>query len=279
MALNLSRIPLWLRISIGSVGTLTIIAAQGILGNRADAALVSILPFLTIPIKVPLWFALVFVILVVSPCVLVIQRYHAAHQISVKLHSLDETLWYLLPKLCEAPDASLALKRFFDEFLEQTLEFLQLLDNCGIAVYAPDTSDPNYLTTLFYLESPNESHDKARFYIGNGSNTKRGIAGVTFLDQKSHVVHLSRKNGELHADHSEYLFFDNPKRRRFPYKSLITVPIIGDAGDSLGVMCLYSNSATAFDSNAVKNLLVAIAGRLSTAMLVARAHHMHPLSP
>jgi hypothetical protein len=92
-------------------------------------------------------------------------------------------------------------------------------------------------------------------------------------------VHLSRRNGELQADNPEYIFFDKAKRRRFPYKSLITVPIIGDMGDCLGVMCLYSNCVTAFDSSAVKNLLVAISGRLSTAMLVAKAHHMHPLLP
>ncbi|BDA67617.1 hypothetical protein CAL7716_017830 [Calothrix sp. PCC 7716] len=279
MALNLPKIPSWLKISIASIGTVTAFAFEGIIGNTAHDALKYASPFLNISITVRLWVAILCVFFVVFPCLLVIQRYHAAHQISVKLHSLDETLWYLLPKLCEAPDASLALQRFFDEFLEQTLEFLQLLDGCGIAVYAPDVTDPDYLTTWFFLEYPNESPDKARFYIGNGSNAKRGIAGLTFLDKKSYVVHLSRKNGELQADNPEYIFFDKAKRRRFPYKSLITVPIIGDTGDCLGVMCLYSNYVTAFDSSAVKNLLVAISGRLSTAMLVAKAHHMHPLLP
>jgi hypothetical protein len=277
MASHLPRISAWFNIVIKSFSaTLLLFAFGGIVGNRADYFFMKLIPLFNEPIPIPLWFAVILQLAIILACTVIVQHYRTAHQISAKLNSLDETLLLLLPKLYTAPDADQALRLFFDEFLHQTLEFLQPLDGCGISIYSLDPNDPDYLTTYCQCELPNEKPNKARFYVGQGTNTKRGVAGLTFLDQKSQIVHISRKNGKYHADHPEYIFLEKNDRRRYSYMSLITVPIIGDRSDSLGVLCLYSSSVTAFDSASVQEILIAIAHRLSAAMLIARTNHVSP---
>jgi GAF domain-containing protein len=276
MAFSLSRIPNWVKVLITFLGTLSIIAINGIVGNRADAGFLKVLPLLHSPIKIPVWAVLALLLSTIFPLIVALQHYYKAHQIVTKLNKLDETLLLLLPKLYVTHDINEALKRLLEEFLSRTIDLVQLLDGCGIAVYGPDHNDRDYLTTWCQLESPNENKEKARFYIGNDPNKKRGVAGYTFLDKTRRIVHLFKKNGGWQADNHEYIFLVDSRSRRRSYTALITVPIIGDANDSLGVLCLYSNSITAFDSTAVQDLLIAIAGRLSAAMLVARTYQIRP---
>ncbi|WP_414623859.1 GAF domain-containing protein [Calothrix sp. CCY 0018] len=279
MASHLPRTPAWFNIVIkrkSFLATLLFFAFEGIVANRADDFFVKLIPLFNRPIPIPLWLAVILLLAIILPCTVIIQHYRTAHEISAKLNSLDETLLLLLPKLYTASDADQALRRFFDEFLYQTLEFLQPLDGCGISIYSLDPNDPDYLIAYCQCESPNEKPSKARFYVGQGVNTKRGVAGFTFLDQKSQIVHISRKNGKFYADHPEYIFLEKNDRRRYTYMSLITVPIIGDRNDSLGVLCLYSSSVTAFDSMSVREILIAIAHRLSAAMLIAHKNHIPP---
>jgi len=276
MASHLPRFPAWFKILLSSSATLLFIAIQGIVGNRADYFFIRLIPLFKVHITIPLWFAVILQLAIIFLCTVIVQRYRTAHQISAKLHSLDETLLLLLPKLCTVPDADQALRLFFEEFLCQTLDFLQPLDGCGISIYSLDPEEPDYLTTYCQCELPNEKPSKARFYVGQNVNTKRGIAGLTFLDKKSRIVHLSRKNGRFYADDPEYIFLEPNNRRRFSYMSLITVPIIGDANDSLGVLCVYSSSLTALDSVSVRDILIALAGRLSAAILIARTNHILP---
>jgi hypothetical protein len=278
MASHLPKISTWFNIFLSFSATLLVVAIQQIVGNRADELFKEfITPLFNGPIPIPLLLTVILLLAIILACVVIIQHYRTAHQISAKLNSLDETLLLLLPKLLyTAPDADQALRLLFEDFLHQTLEFLQPLDGCGISIYSLDPNDPDYLITYCQCELPNEKPNKARFYVGQGINTKRGVAGLTFLDQKSQIVHISRKNGKFHADHPEYIFLEKNDRRRYSYMSLITVPIIGDRNDSLGVLCLYSSSVTAFDSVSVQTILIAIAGRLSAAMLIARTNQMSP---
>ncbi|MBD2337987.1 GAF domain-containing protein [Calothrix sp. FACHB-156] len=276
MALNFSKIPNWVKVILTFLGTLSLIAINGILGNRADAGFLQVIPLLYKTINIPIWISIVVLLSTVFPLLIACQYYYKAHQIATKLNKLDETLLLLLPKLYVTPDINEALKRLLEEFLSRTIDLVHLLDGCGIAVYGPDHNDRDYLTTWCQLESPNENKEKARFYVGNNPNQKRGVAGNTFVDKTRHIVHLVKKNGEWQADNHEYIFLVDSRSRRRAYTALITVPIIGDANESLGVLCLYSNNITAFDSTAVQDLLSAIAGRLSAAMLVARTYQIRP---
>jgi len=150
---------------------------------------------------------------------------------------------------------------------------MPLLDGCGIAIYAPDPSDPDFLTTWCQSQSPNEYGNKVRFYIGKDPNPNRGCAGCTFIDKKRRVVHLSRINNMWHADDPQYLFSKDRTGRILDYATLITIPIIGGT-DSLGVLCLYSRDVTTFDSKATQELLFVIANRLAGVMLVARNYQV-----
>ncbi|QLE56645.1 GAF domain-containing protein [Nostoc sp. TCL26-01] len=277
MALNLPKIPDWVKLAISFFGSLLIIAVSGIVGNRADAVFVKVLPVLEKPLSLKLWVVTLVLLITLCPLLVSLRHYYEAHQIAIKLNKLDESLLRLLPKLSVNPDINESLKRLFEEFISGTLDLLQPLDGCGIAIYAPDPSDPDFLHTWCQLESPNESKEKARFYIGNDPHKKRGVAAHTFLDKNRRIVHLFKKNGAWQADSDDYVFFaDSRSRRRLSYRTLITIPIIGDAKDSLGVLCLYSNNVTAFDSTAVQDLLIAIANRLSTPILLARTYQVQP---
>ncbi|MBH8552975.1 hypothetical protein I8751_11470 [Nostocaceae cyanobacterium CENA357] len=279
MALNLPIIPNWAKLA-SFLGTLLIIVINGIVGNRADEFFLQVLlPYLKQTIRLELWWAVLGLLIGVCPLLIILRYYYKAHQIAIKLNKLDESLLLLLPELSANPDINEALKRLFEDFISRTLDVLQLLDGCGIAVYAPDPNDSDFLNTWCQLESPNENKEKARFYIGSDTSRKRGVAGNTFLDKNRRVVHLTRKNGAWQADSHEYVFLvDSRSRRRLSYRTLITIPISGDANDNLGVLCLYSNNITAFDSIAVQDLLVAIAGRLSAAMLLARTYRAQPMT-
>ncbi|WP_026735031.1 GAF domain-containing protein [Fischerella sp. PCC 9605] len=275
MALNLSKLPDWAKLT---VSTLSIIALSGIVGNRADAIFLNILSLLSQRITVSLWVAMSVLLITIFSLIVILRYYYKAHQIATKINKLDESLLLLQPKLHVNSDITEALKRLLDEFLSRTLDLLHYLDGCGIAVYAPDPNDPEYLTTLCQLESPNEVKEKARFYIGNDSHKKRGVAGNTFIDQTRRIVHLYRKNGIWHSDNPDYIFLqDNRNRRRLSYRTLIAIPIIGDANNSLGVLCLYSDCVSAFDSRAVQDLLTAIALRLSAPMLTVRTYQMQSI--
>jgi|GEM_PF-5983481 hypothetical protein len=273
MALHLSKIPNWLKGLISLLATLILAVTTNVIGNGASKVFEDkILPFIKGSTGLPRWISITILLVVIFCSIIPLQHYRKAHQISSKLHSLVETLLLLLPKVYVAQDVDQALVLLLDEFLEKTLEFLQMLEGCGIAVYALDPQDPNYLAILSQVASPNEDASKARFYVGTNiiPHTPRGIAAFTFLEQKTCVVHLIRKNGQIYADHEQYVYLLKRDRLRLPYKSLIAVPILGDGNNCIGTLCLYSSYYKAFDSPGIQTLLNAITGHLSAAMQIAR---------
>ncbi|MBW4676593.1 MAG: hypothetical protein KME52_22045 [Desmonostoc geniculatum HA4340-LM1] len=90
------------------------------------------------------------------PLLLTARHYHKAHQIAIKLNELDDSLLLLLPKLDVNPNIHESLKRLLEQFIEKTHNIMPLLDGCGIAIYAPDPSNPDFLTTWCQSQSPNE---------------------------------------------------------------------------------------------------------------------------
>lgn len=274
MAFNLPRIPNWVKkIVISFVVFLSIAAFSGIVGNQADKAFEKkLFPLINQPPQVNLWVLVLPLLIIVLPLSLTAIYYHKAHQIAIKLNKLDESLLLLLPKLDVNPNIHESLKRLLEQFIEKTHNIMPLLDGCGIAIYAPDPSDPDFLTTWCQSQSPNEYGNKVRFYVGKDPNP-RGCAGCTFIDKKRRVVHLSRIGSVWHADDPEYVFSKDKTARVLDYVTLITIPIIGGT-DSLGVLCLYSRDVTTFDSKATQELLFVIANRLAGVMLVARNYQV-----
>lgn len=274
MAFNLPKIPNWVKIVISFLASLSLAAFSGVIGNQADKVFSEkLLPLINEPIPVKLWVLALVLLITLLPLSLTAIHYHKAHQIAIKLNELDESLLLLLPKLDVNPNIHESLKRLLEQFIEKTLNIMPLLDGCGIAIYAPDPSDPDFLTTWCQSQSPNEYGNKVRFYIGKDSNPNRGCAGCTFIDKKRRVVHLSRINNMWHADDPQYVFSKDRTGRILDYATLITIPIIGGT-DSLGVLCLYSRDVTTFDSKATQELLFVIANRLAGVMLVARNYQV-----
>jgi hypothetical protein len=90
----------------------------------------------------------------------------------------------------------------------------------------------------------------------------RGIAGETFLDGETRIVHFKRDGT---ADNNSYHAFS----KGIPdYRSLICAAISNDTERrSLGVLCLYSKSLKTFDGEGVKTLVESLAYRFAVVLL------------
>ncbi len=274
MAFNLPRIPNWVKTGVSFIASLPLAVFTSIITTQVNKAFPEkFLNLINKPAPVPLWILVVFLLITLLPLLWTARHYHKAHQIVIKLNELDDSLLLLLPELDVNSNIHESLKRLLEQFIEKTHNIMPLLDDCGIAIYAPDPSNPEFLTTWCQSQSPNEYGNKVRFYIGQDPNQHRGCAGCTFVDGKRRIVHLSRINKMWQADDPQYIFSKDRNRRILDYMTLITIPIIGGT-DSLGVLCLYSKDVTTFDSKAIQELLFVIANRLATVMLVARNYQL-----
>ncbi len=274
MAFNLPRIPNWVRIVISFFASLSLAVFTSIVTNQVNKAFPKkLLDLINQPVPITLWILVLALLITLLPLFLTARHYHKAHQIAIKLNELDDSLLLLLPKLDVNPNIHESLRRLLEQFIEKTHNIMPLLDGCGIAIYAPDPSNPDFLTTWCQSQSPNEYGNKVGFYIGQDPNQNRGCAGCTFVDGKRRIVHLSRINKMWHADDPQYIFSKDRTGRILDYMTLITIPIIGGT-HSLGVLCLYSKDVTTFDSKATQELLFVIANRLAAVMLVARNYQL-----
>jgi hypothetical protein len=177
------------------IATIITLAFSGIVGNRADSALLQLLPFLqqTTTVAVARWLLILIVLLpslaIGLPLALMALRYYRSQQAAINLVKLDDSLLRLLSAFRQNPDQQAATKLLFQEFLEDTLELFK--DGCRISILQPDSSDPEFLTIWQSLRVPFETIQRTRFYIGSNSADRRvGIAGLAFQQQKLMTVHL-----------------------------------------------------------------------------------------
>ncbi|MFN6563279.1 MAG: hypothetical protein RMY28_026280 [Nostoc sp. ChiSLP01] len=274
MAFNVPRIPNCVKIVITFIASLPLAVFTSIITSQVNKAFPEkFLHLINNTVTIPVWILVVTLLITLLPLLLTARHYHKAHQIAIKLNELDDSLLLLLPELDVNPNIHESLKRLLEQFIEKTHNIMPLLDGCGIAIYAPDPSNPEFLTTWCQSQSPNEYGNKVRFYVGQDPNQNRGCAGCTFVDGKRRIVHLSRINNMWQADDSQYIFSKDRNRRILDYMTFITIPIIGGT-DSLGVLCLYSKDVTTFDSKATQELLFVIANRLAAVMLIARNYQL-----
>ena len=269
-----------LKISWPVFATLLTLSLSGIIGNRADSALLQLLPFFqqTVTVAVARWL-LVLVVLLPSfaigvPLGLTAFHYYRSQQAAINLVKLDDSLLRLLSSFNQTQDKKAATTLLFQEFLEDTLELFR--DGCRISILRPDCNNPEFLTVWQSLRVPLETIQRTEFYIGSNSTHKQiGIAGLAFKNQTLEVIHLSWQNNHWVPDNPKYYTFvqrDTPKS--MPYRAIVVVPIINNANPSqcLGVLCLDSMDIQAFDSKRVQDGLRAVSDRISATLLILENH-------
>lgn len=256
------------------IATLLTLSLSGIVGNRADSALLQLLPFLQQTITVARWLIVLVVLVPIFaigiPLGLTAFHYYRSQQAAINLVKLDDSLLRLLASFRRSSDRQTATARLFQEFLEDTLELFK--DGCRISILRKDPENPEFLKIWQSLRVPPETIDRTQFYIGANENDKRiGIAGIAFKQQALKIVHLTWKQEKWSADSSDY--YDFVKRttlKSMPYRAIVAVPIIDNTNPNqcLGILCLDSMDAQAFDSKRIQDGLRSVADRISATLSI-----------
>jgi hypothetical protein len=254
---------------IAAILSFVVLAAfSGIVGNRADAFFMQVLPFLSkvVNFTLPLW-VIVPVLLILL--FLVVLNYYASQQ-AVKLLKLDESLLRLLAAFHDNPDQQSATKLLFQDFLANILELLP--NGCRIFIMRQGEHDPDFLTIWQSWKIPSETIDRTRLQISNSQSRDIGLAGSVFLSGRQEVANFIWKNETWVEDNAKYVYIV-PKntRKSLPYKSTIAVPVINEITNTcIGVLCVDCSEPKTFDSQDVQRLLAVIAIRTSSILSILR---------
>lgn len=196
-----------------------------------------------------------------------------ALNVANSLITSDDTLLSLLPGLFASRQPDRAIRKLLKEYLgDARLVFVENVSRSTIL--RPDEKE--HLIPWASYQMPQESLTRTRFYVGQDGSKLNGIAGKTFKDRKVYVVRFAQdKSGAWIPDDPDYQNFET-KRHDPPYRSFVAVPVLGTEDQCLGVLCFDSPSPTAFDSENVQDLLLAIGRRIATVIrfhtLLASAH-------
>ena len=252
---------------------------SGIIVNRADVLFENLLPFIDNIIKIKIWFFVIILMFISIPSILTSVHYYRAHKVAIKLNQLDEELLSLVREFKKTyrspnlrnnpdPDAVNALKRLINLVLNRTVEVFYLFCECSVEVYLREPSNSQFLISWCRDTTSRFPHTFPKVFVGNSDQTKNGIVGHAFLTCNLKVVHILKKNGEWVADNQEYIFINEQKIvRQFPYRTLIAVPIM-NGSDCQGVLCLYSMDTKVFDTKSVQELVMSIAGRIGSVLVI-----------
>jgi hypothetical protein len=187
--------------------------------------------------------------------------------------SSDEALLRLLPGLVNSRqrDRERAIRRLAWQYLQDARHVFQ--ENVARAsILRPGSDTQDYLVPWAHYQMPQASLSRTRFYVGQDEDRKRGVAGKAYVMRQVLVVHI-RQNaiGHWEADDPDYQVFDTT-RADPPYRSFVAVPILGLERDvCLGVLCFDSPILTAFDSEGVTALLLALGTRIAAVIRICEA--------
>jgi transcriptional regulator with GAF, ATPase, and Fis domain len=260
------------------IATLLTLALSGVVGNRADSALLQLLPFFQqiVSVSVARWLIVMVVLLpslaIGIPLGLTAFLYYRSQQAAINLVKLDDSLLRLLSSFKQNQDREAAAILLFQEFLEDTLELFT--DGCRISILRPDGDNSEHLTIWQSLRVPSETIQRTQFYVGSDSDNKRvGIAGLAFKQQTLKIVHLSWQKDKWSQDDKNYYDFVNrTTQKSMPYRAVVAVPIVDNTNPNkcLGVLCLDSMNEQAFDSKRVQDGLRSVADRISAILLILK---------
>lgn len=195
-----------------------------------------------------------------------LQKSQKAYQVKNRITLMDEELLNYISKLAKGNSTGDQLDVLTTRILSVIANEIELFafNYCGLSIFCPDPKNTEYLISwkCYYAES----QEFFKFYIGNNRNEDQGVAGKTFKDQKIRVVHIDQKeDGSIKSDCDLYVIFPGQKPR---YQSFICVPIIGDKGNSLGVLSIDSTQKDAFDSEETKELITSLSKRFAAILTV-----------
>ncbi|MEO0455067.1 MAG: GAF domain-containing protein [Cyanobacteria bacterium P01_A01_bin.114] len=238
-------------------------ALAGIIGNRVDANLDRLWPFLQRPFEISVGTGIFIFLLCVVPAVIVALRYAEALQTTAGINELDESLQRLVLDIYRASDdVEERLERTIKKLLKDLVK-IKIFEDCGVALYYPKG---DYLVTWVRYSHPNETDDTLRFFIGDETSQNapsgRGVAGTSYVEKRAIVVHIDKKGD---ADNNIYTPSPSGHVR---YRSLMCVPVFGEWERVLAVLCLYSDQRNTFEKAGIKQVIGGIAGKFSTILLI-----------
>jgi putative methionine-R-sulfoxide reductase with GAF domain len=248
-------------------------AANGIIGNRADALFLHLWEWATAYIPMTSW---PWIITLVAWLVLVLiawawgrdrQAIGTRLKETRSLFEIDESLLRLLPNLVSAQDQNQEVHKIIQKFLYQiTQMFSKNVER--VLFLHPDPTQEYLVIWVYYGRWLDEANKQTKkFYIGPHDDTrKRGVAGEAFCTSKTIIAHIKMENGNCKSDkESCYISFDGEEPS---YRSLACIPIIagGKLDDRLGVLCMDSKNPSIFD-DPVSEEILELLGRQIAAML------------
>lgn len=80
-------------------------------------------------------------------------------------------------------------------------------------------------------------------------------------------MRFREQQGRWVAADDQYYFFD-PNRRVMPYEACVSVPVLDLDGNCIAVLCFDSMSRDTFDPNPTQALLLTLASRVATVLLI-----------
>lgn len=272
MPKNWSKYPI-----IGAIVTAisSILAAmvEGIIGNRADLGfswLVDQVGHLT----VITWLLVLLICSLILLSFCTVSWLRTRHELaelnrrSERLLVMDHTLLRHLSILVSVDDMDTVLHELVDKLLYDAVQEFPEVRKASLLL--PDI-EREYLLIRQSSGWVGEHRDPhIRFYIGSHIHDRKGgAAGEAFLKKELIVTKFTNIDGAIMPNRGSYVFFGDD-REDLPYRSLVCVPIIAGKNvrdsECMGVICLDSKHADAFDAPSVHTILHVLSKRMAAAL-------------
>jgi hypothetical protein len=197
-----------------------------------------------------------------------------------QLVEIDQVLLTLLSVYVHEPDPEVAVKTLLRRLLEESVGLFGR-DVTRACIYRRAKDECLEVWVPYRMAS--ESVRDARFYVGNDPQRHSGVAGATYKDRVTRRVHIVSRNGQWESDVYKvaqngkwvrdgkvtYVLFAHD-RPQPPYRSFVSVPIIGSAHECLGVLCLDSMNPRVFNGANMPEWLRIVSSRIAAVAMIHR---------
>lgn len=262
-------------------------AIEGIIGNRADNGFILLTDIVSRSLNVNTWpWIITGVVLALS----LVELFYFWQHDKVKLQAnkritrmieLDGSLLKLLANWVPDSDPVIRAngkKRLLSDVIRNAIAEFNESPTRG-AILLPDISG-EYLRCVASAQMPQETVDEMVFYIGDDEKRRDregGIAGYVYHhSDKLLVTHMKQLDGGqwICKDFAKYVRLKELDSSMPAYKSLVSVPIFGpdpslrNKTKCIGILCFDSMNEDVFDLEEIKVLLLTLASRVASAILI-----------
>lgn len=179
--------------------------------------------------------------------------------VAMNIIGLQSQVLWSLDNLALSNDVPLACKNLIKVIL---LENAHILKNIIFRCYVL-RPDGDYLVPYVTQQMPEPENYERKFYIGDDPTVRRGVAGLAYVDNSLQITRRVNADDSLESvvadvrfDHKEYITLDDSVP--FPqYRAIICTPVRLKES-RLGVLCLDSEDANAFDDPEMQQYLSAL---------------------